>query len=151
MVLIDSERVESSSEFSDNETPVTISISSDGTFPSMEIHRVGLPPKRSTFQKLKHKLSEIFFPDDPLHRFVNQPFLRKWVLGLEYMLPIFQWLPTYTFQLFRSDLISGLTIASLAIPQVNLTKLNHLSHFLSLLSFSVYDQIAFFFFSMSAA
>lgn len=135
MILIDSKRVESSSEFSDDETPVTISISTDGTFPSMEIHRVGLPPKRSTFQKLKHKLSEIFFPDDPLHRFENQPFLRKWVLGLEYMLPIFQWLPTYTFQLFRSDLISGLTIASLAIPQgISYAKLANLPPIIGLYS-----------------
>lgn len=85
---------------------------------TMEIHRVGLPPKRSTFCKLKYKLSEIFFSDDPLHRFKNQTVLRKWILGFQYMLPILQWLPSYTLEHLRSDLIAGFTIASLSIPQV---------------------------------
>ncbi|CAL5438493.1 unnamed protein product [Camellia sinensis] len=105
----------------DDETQITISTETTTTttnpLPPQEIHRVCLPPNRTTFQKLKHRLSEIFFPDDPFYRFKNQTFLRKWVLGLQYVFPIFQWFPCYSIQLFRSDLISGLTIASLAIPQ----------------------------------
>ncbi|GMQ06609.1 hypothetical protein CsSME_00051131 [Camellia sinensis var. sinensis] len=105
----------------DDETQITISTETTTTttnpLPPQEIHRVCLPPNRTTFQKLKHRLSEIFFPDDPFYRFKNQTFLRKWVLGLQYVFPIFQWFPSYSIQLFRSDLISGLTIASLAIPQ----------------------------------
>ena len=37
-----------------------------------------------------------------------------------HLFPIFQWLPGYGFDLFRSDLVSGLTIASLAIPQITI-------------------------------
>ena len=87
--------------------------------PQMEIHRVCLPPNKTTFQKLKHRLSEIFFPDDPLHGFKNQSSYRKLVLGLQFFFPIFHWAPTYSLALLRSDVISGLTIASLAIPQVS--------------------------------
>ena len=84
----------------------------------MEIHHVCLPPKKTTFQKLKYRLSEIFFPDDPLYRFKKQTWCKKLVLGLQFLFPIFQWSSEYNLSLFRSDIISGLTIASLAIPQV---------------------------------
>lgn len=83
-----------------------------------EIHKVCLPPKQTTLQKLKHKLSEVFFPDDPLHRFKNQTWLTKVLLGLQLLFPVFQWGPDYSLALFKSDIVSGLTIASLAIPQV---------------------------------
>lgn len=86
--------------------------------PEVEIHKVCLPPNKTTFQKLKHKLSEVFFPDDPFHRFKNQTWVRKVLLGLQFLFPVFQWGPDYTLALFKSDIVSGLTIASLAIPQV---------------------------------
>lgn len=89
-----------------------------------EIHRVCLPPKTTTFQKLKHRVSEIFFPDNPLHRFKNQTWLKKLVLSLQFFFPVFHWGPNYNLKLFRSDLISGLTIASLAIPQVQKLAIN---------------------------
>lgn len=89
--------------------------------PPVEVHRVCLPPTKTTIQKLKHRLSEIFFPDDPLYRFKNQSCFRKLVLGLQFFFPIFHWAPTYSLALLRSDIISGLTIASLAIPQVSHT------------------------------
>lgn len=86
---------------------------------SFQVHRVCLPPHTTTFQKLRHRLSEIFFPDDPLHRFNhNQTFFTKFILGLQFFFPIFHWAPNYTLKLLRSDIVSGLTIASLAIPQV---------------------------------
>ncbi|KAE9600491.1 putative SLC26A/SulP transporter [Lupinus albus] len=84
----------------------------------MEIHKVELPPHRSTLQKLKQRLSEIFLSDDPFYPFKNQTFRTKFILGLQYIFPIFLWAPQYNFRLLRSDIISGLTIASLAIPQV---------------------------------
>jgi sulfate transporter 3 len=37
------------------------------------------------------------------------------------LFPIFQWAPEYRLKLLRSDIISGLTIASLAIPQVRIS------------------------------
>ena len=116
---LNSNRIE---DCSDNaslyETSVTISTDAATIAPSVEMHRVCLPPHRTTIQKLKFRLSEIFFPDDPLHRFKNQTWVNKLVLGLQFFFPIFQWAPNYSFKLLRSDVVSGLTIASLAIPQV---------------------------------
>lgn len=85
---------------------------------SMEVHQVVPPPHKSTLQKLKGRLKETFFPDDPLRQFKGQPLKRKLILGAQYVFPILQWGPKYNLKLFKSDLVSGLTIASLAIPQV---------------------------------
>lgn len=119
---VNSNRVDN---FSDNETEanpqhqtVIIVESLPLPQPHREVHRVSMPPKRTTPQKLKQRLGEIFFPDDPLHRFKNQTWVRRFFLGLQYFFPIFQWAPEYGLGPFRSDLVSGITIASLAIPQV---------------------------------
>ncbi|KAH9714527.1 putative sulfate transporter 3.4 [Citrus sinensis] len=101
----------------------------------MEIHSVCLPPKKTTLQKLKHRLSEIFFPDDPLYRFKNQQWCKKLILALQFLFPILQWGPDYNLKLFRSDIISGLTIASLAIPQgISYAKLANLPPIVGLYS-----------------
>ncbi|PWA96190.1 SLC26A/SulP transporter [Artemisia annua] len=84
---------------------------------AMEIHKVETPPKRSSLQKLKNRLKETFFPDDPLRQFKGQSIRQKWLLGFQYIFPILQWGPQYNLNLFKSDVVSGLTIASLAIPQ----------------------------------
>ncbi|KAF6172886.1 hypothetical protein GIB67_035440 [Kingdonia uniflora] len=103
--------------------------------PPLEIHKVCLPPKKTAFESMKHRLSEIFFPDDPFHKFKNQTFVKKLVLGLQYFFPIFQWAPTYTLALFKSDIVSGLTIASLAIPQgISYAKLANLPPIIGLYS-----------------
>ncbi|KAL5729339.1 putative sulfate transporter 3.4 [Ranunculus cassubicifolius] len=126
---------ENTSRVDNEEQPTTdlkISIPSPQ---SLEIHTVCLPPKKTTFQSLKHRLSEIFFPDDPLHRFKNQSPLKKLLLGVQYFFPIFQWAPHYNLKLFRSDVISGLTIASLAIPQgISYAKLANLPPIIGLYS-----------------
>ncbi|XP_015933380.1 probable sulfate transporter 3.4 [Arachis duranensis] len=118
------------------QTTTTIKISMPSSMPpSLEIHRVELPPERTTLQKLRQRLSEIFFPDDPLHRFKNQPCFMKLLLALQYFFPIFHWAPTYTISLLRSDTISGLTIASLAIPQgISYAKLANLPPIVGLYS-----------------
>ncbi|XP_068302833.1 probable sulfate transporter 3.4 [Pyrus communis] len=95
----------------------TIRIPTDSAMPPLEIHRVCLPPKQTTLQKLRRRLADIFFPDNPLHRFKNQTWFTKLLLGLQFFFPIFQWAPEYNIKLLKSDIISGLTIASLAIPQ----------------------------------
>lgn len=97
-----------------NTTPTTTSTSKS----SSELHQVCLPPRVTAWQKLKHRLGEIFFPDDPLYIFEDQSCGRKLVLAVQYVFPIFRWAPHYNLSLFQSDLIAGLTIASLAIPQV---------------------------------
>ncbi|KAL8150778.1 hypothetical protein V2J09_020586 [Rumex salicifolius] len=80
-------------------------------------HEVVAPPARRSSEKLKARMMEIFFPDDPIRQFKGQSLKRKWILGAQYIFPILQWAPNYSLTLFKSDLISGLTIASLAIPQ----------------------------------
>ena len=112
---VNSNRVE---HFACPESNLTIPAELGG---AMQIHDVRLPPEKTTLHKLKHRLSEIFFPDDPLYRFKNQTWLNKLILALQFFFPIFQWGSEYNVRLLRSDIISGLTIASLAIPQVRET------------------------------
>lgn len=99
------------------------------------MHEVVLPPHRSTGKKLKLKLKETFFPDDPFRNFKHLSFKEKWVFTLQYLFPILSWAPNYRFSFFKSDLISGLTIASLAIPQgISYAKLADLPPILGLYS-----------------
>ncbi|CAI0422658.1 unnamed protein product [Linum tenue] len=98
-------------------------------------HDVCLPPHMTTLQKLKKRLAEVFFPDDPLHRFKNQTGPRKLLLGLQFVFPVFQWASQYDLALLRSDAVSGLTIASLAIPQgISYAKLANLPPIVGLYS-----------------
>ncbi|KAF9605073.1 hypothetical protein IFM89_013743 [Coptis chinensis] len=98
-------------------------------------HRAAIPPSKPFFKTLKSSLKETFFPDDPLRQFKNQPPSRKLLLGLQYFLPILEWAPRYTFQFFKDDLIAGITIASLAIPQgISYAKLANLPPILGLYS-----------------
>lgn len=115
------------------------------------VHKVCLPPHRTTFQKLGHRLSEIFFPDDPLHRFKNQTGLRKFVLGLQFFFPIFEWGPKYNLTLLRSDIIAGITIASLSIPQgISYAKLANLPPILGLCKCHYNHSFYFYFLSLSS-
>ncbi|CAN6456309.1 unnamed protein product [Victoria cruziana] len=103
--------------------------------PSTNPHKVCLPPSRTAFQRLRHGFSETFFPDDPFHQFKNHSRLRKVVLALQYFFPILQWAPAYSLSLFKSDIVSGLTIASLAIPQgISYAKLANLPPIIGLYS-----------------
>nr|DAD47924.1 TPA_asm: hypothetical protein HUJ06_017861 [Nelumbo nucifera] len=98
-------------------------------------HRVAIPPSQPFYKSLKKSLKETFFPDDPVRQFKNQPPSRKFILGLQYFLPILEWAPRYTFQYFKADLIAGITITSLAIPQgISYAKLANLPPILGLYS-----------------
>ncbi|KAJ4835634.1 hypothetical protein Tsubulata_023347 [Turnera subulata] len=90
--------------------------SSSGSPPPV-VHHVCLPPHVTTFEKLKHKFGEIFFPEDPFHVYKDQTLSNKIVLGIKQLFPILAWAPSYNLELFKSDFIAGITIASLAIPQ----------------------------------
>ncbi|XP_031121184.1 sulfate transporter 1.3-like isoform X1 [Ipomoea triloba] len=81
------------------------------------IHRVGAPPKVNLFKEFKNTVKETLFSDDPLRSFKDQPRSRKFVLFIQAVFPILEWGRHYSFAKFRGDLISGLTIASLCIPQ----------------------------------
>ncbi|KAK6141362.1 hypothetical protein DH2020_024912 [Rehmannia glutinosa] len=94
-----------------------------------------IPPPQPFIKSLKNTLKETFFPDDPLRQFKNQPPKKKLALGLQYIFPILEWGPRYTLQFFKADLISGITIASLAIPQgISYARLANLPPILGLYS-----------------
>ncbi|KAL3505975.1 hypothetical protein ACH5RR_031357 [Cinchona calisaya] len=80
-------------------------------------HRVEVPPSKPFLKNLANCVKETLFPDDPFRQFEGEPFSRKCVLGLQYFVPILEWAPRYTFEFFKADLIAGITIASLAVPQ----------------------------------
>ncbi|KAG4126328.1 hypothetical protein ERO13_D10G150600v2 [Gossypium hirsutum] len=79
--------------------------------------RVPVPPSKPFLKSLQARLKETFFPDDPFRQFKNQPISNKFLLGLQYFVPIIEWAPLYTFDFFKADLIAGITVASLAVPQ----------------------------------
>jgi high affinity sulfate transporter 1 len=87
------------------------------------VHKVGVPPKQNLFKEFQYTVKETFFSDDPLRPFKDQTKSRKFVLGIEAIFPILSWGRTYNLKKFRGDLIAGLTIASLCIPQVNYAKM----------------------------
>ncbi|KAF9593971.1 hypothetical protein IFM89_026514, partial [Coptis chinensis] len=81
------------------------------------MHKVGLPAKQNLFKEFKSQVKETFFSDDPLRPFKHQPGSRKFILGLQTLIPILEWGRNYDFSKFKGDLIACLTIASLCIPQ----------------------------------
>jgi len=87
-----------------------------------------------------YTFKETFFHDDPLRDFKDQPKSKQFMLGLQSVFPVFDWGRNYTFKKFRGDLISGLTIASLCIPQVkNLNSSTCITSYLYLLVSYVYS------------
>ncbi|XP_047963720.1 probable sulfate transporter 3.4 [Salvia hispanica] len=118
-----------------NSTSVAANPSNTTPMSEQGVLEVRLPPPMTTAKKLRHRLLEIFFPDDPLHKFKDQSPSRKFILGLQFFLPILQWAPHYTLKLLKSDVVSGLTIASLAIPQgISYAKLANLPPIIGLYS-----------------
>ncbi|KAK4845132.1 hypothetical protein QYF36_001287 [Acer negundo] len=81
------------------------------------VHKVGVPPKQNLLKEFKSTVKETFFADDPLRPFKDQTGSRKFVLGIQTLFPIFDWARDYNLSKFKGDLIAGLTIASLCIPQ----------------------------------
>jgi sulfate transporter 3 len=80
-------------------------------------HLVNFAPPRGFATTLKSDLKETFFPDDPFQQFRNEKPAVCVKKALQFFVPILEWLPKYNFRLFRYDLLAGITIASLAIPQ----------------------------------
>ncbi|CAM0880371.1 unnamed protein product [Alopecurus aequalis] len=80
--------------------------------------RVPVPPPRPFLQSLGANLKETFFPDDPFRTVAREDGRgRRAAAALRYMFPCLEWLPSYTLGALRSDLIAGVTVASLAVPQ----------------------------------
>ncbi|XP_042400114.1 probable sulfate transporter 3.4 [Zingiber officinale] len=102
---------------------------------TMEVHKVAVPKEKTTLDSLKHFLVEFFFPDNSMHKFKNKSFFMRVVLALQFVFPILEWGPHYNLNLLKSDVISGITIASLAIPQgISYAKLAGLPPILGLYS-----------------
>ncbi|KAJ4951354.1 hypothetical protein NE237_028186 [Protea cynaroides] len=81
------------------------------------VHKVGRPPKQKILDEFTGMVKETFFTDDPLRDFKGQTGSRKIILVLQSIFPILEWGRDYNLTKFRGDLIAGLTIASLCIPQ----------------------------------
>ncbi|KAJ3700086.1 hypothetical protein LUZ61_003791 [Rhynchospora tenuis] len=80
-------------------------------------YKVGFPPKRNLFGEFHERFNETFFADDPLRPYKDKPLSRKLLLCLQFFFPILDWGRHYDLKKFKGDLIAGLTIASLCIPQ----------------------------------
>ncbi|XP_057794620.1 sulfate transporter 1.3 [Salvia miltiorrhiza] len=80
-------------------------------------YKVGIPPKQKLWKEFSATLKETFFADDPLRSFKDQSRTRKFLLGVEAVFPILSWGRSYNLTKFKGDLVAGLTIASLCIPQ----------------------------------
>ncbi|KAH0937218.1 hypothetical protein HID58_004679, partial [Brassica napus] len=79
---------------------------------------VNFSAPRSFFLKFSCKCKETFFPDDPFKPISQEPNgLMKTKKTLQYFVPIFEWLPKYNLQKLRYDVLAGITITSLAVPQ----------------------------------
>lgn len=94
--------------------------SAEGVLPQQQayqVHKVGEPAKPQLFKEFSAIMKETFFSDEPLRAFKDQTKRRKLVLGLQALFPIFGWVRDYNLSKLRGDVIAGLTIASLCIPQ----------------------------------
>lgn len=98
--------------------------------------RVPVPPARPFLDTFRGNLKETFFPDDPFRSVVRERgAARRTLAALRYFFPFLEWAPAYTVGAFKSDLIAGITIASLAIPQgISYAKLANLPPIIGLYS-----------------
>ncbi|KAK8930960.1 putative sulfate transporter 3.5 [Platanthera zijinensis] len=87
------------------------------TMEDPRLRAVSLANQKSFTARLKSHLKETFFPDDPFRHFADQrPGRRAWST-ISYFVPILQWMSNYSLSFFSYDVLAGITIASLAIPQ----------------------------------
>ncbi|XP_062216741.1 sulfate transporter 3.1-like [Phragmites australis] len=98
--------------------------------------RVPVPPARPFLDTFRGNLKETFFPDDPFRAVVRERGAgRRAVAALRYFFPFLEWAPAYNIGTLKSDLVAGVTIASLAIPQgISYAKLANLPPILGLYS-----------------
>ncbi|XP_062200479.1 sulfate transporter 3.1-like [Phragmites australis] len=80
--------------------------------------RVPVPPTRPLLSTVGACLKETLFPDDPFRAVAREAGGRGRALAvLRYLFPCLEWLPSYSLGSLRSDLVAGVTVASLAVPQ----------------------------------
>ncbi|CAL9159487.1 unnamed protein product [Musa hybrid cultivar] len=80
-------------------------------------NKVNFSSGRTFLSSFRDGLKETLLPDDPF-RYLKGKSACSVAWGyLKYFVPILEWAPRYTFAKFRFDLLAGITIASVAIPQ----------------------------------
>ena len=84
---------------------------------SLEHQKVIVPKKGTLAKEIKSTVRETFFPDNPLRGFNKETPKRRFYMALTYLFPVLQWGRGYNLLTFKDDLIAGLTIGSLCIPQ----------------------------------
>ncbi|XP_072994540.1 probable sulfate transporter 3.5 [Typha latifolia] len=80
-------------------------------------HKVNLSGNKTFISAFKSRLKETFFPDDPFRGFAKLSAGARTWSTLKYFAPILEWGPKYSLADLRYDILAGVTIASLAIPQ----------------------------------
>jgi hypothetical protein len=109
------------------------------------VHKVVVPPKGSIVKEIGYGVKETFFYDAPVAQFRGKSGGTKVILGLKFLFPILDWLSTYTPRKAGGDLLAGLTIASLAVPQVRTNTHTHTPQITSLLDLSIWLLHIWFF------
>ncbi|XP_040384006.1 sulfate transporter 3.1-like isoform X2 [Oryza brachyantha] len=80
--------------------------------------RVPVPPAKPLLRTVGANLMEVFFPDDPFRAVArDQGGGRRALAALRYVFPFLEWLPSYTLGELWADVVAGVTVASLAVPQ----------------------------------
>lgn len=98
--------------------------------------------------RLKSDMKETFFPDDPFRQFRNErDAIQRVKKGFQYFIPILEWFPKYNLNMFKYDLLAGITITSLAIPQgISYAKLAVLPPIIGLCQSLFSNSITFIYF-----
>ncbi|ONM38590.1 putative sulfate transporter 3.5 [Zea mays] len=98
-------------------------------------HKVNLSARQPFVESVRTCLAETFFPDDPFRGLGSRPPAARAWGALKYFVPALEWAPRYTAGKFKYDLLAGVTIASLAIPQgISYAKLANLPPIIGLYS-----------------
>jgi high affinity sulfate transporter 1 len=79
---------------------------------------VVVPPKGRLVDELRAALKETFFPENPIAslRKLRTP-RERFFSVIAYIFPVFHWARGYNLLSLKDDIIAGLTIGSLCIPQ----------------------------------
>ncbi|KAL6894574.1 hypothetical protein ACP4OV_008672 [Aristida adscensionis] len=97
------------------------SLASSQRFMDRTGYKVQFPPKKNLHEEFSGAVKDMFFAgENPLRQYKEQSSWSKRVwLGLQYVFPVLDWGRHYNIGKFKGDLIAGLTLASLCIPQMN--------------------------------
>ena len=85
--------------------------------PDRRRSNVIIPEKGSFVTEIWGTLKETFFPDNPIRTLQKQTPRERLFTTIAYIFPVFHWAQGYTLLHLKDDIIAGLTIGSLCIPQ----------------------------------